>query len=226
MTLTLARAPMARLLRTPRAWWPVVGWGLFVVLHALSVRTGGTTNGTDQMMRGAFAFLVLPLVSYSLVGASFEGGLKKSVRSLVLLGAAPRKAALASTLVTVSAAALVSAVLAAVVSVLAHGATDPPLAVDLPASFGTGLLGGATYAAYFSVGSAVGKGSMRGFLLGVDWLFGSGSGLLAMLTPRGHVTSLLGGPLCADLPPRLSSVVLLLLLAVYTSIAVRLTHRL
>ncbi|AKU94253.1 hypothetical protein AKJ09_00917 [Labilithrix luteola] len=225
MTLTLARASLARLLRTHRAWWPVIGWTLFVVVRALAVRSGGTTNGTDQVMRGTFAFLVLPLVSYSLVGANFEGGLKKSVRGLVLLGARPKQAALGSTLVAIGAAGLVSAILAAVVCVLAHGATDPPLVVDLPASFGTGLLGGAAYAAYFSVGSAIGKGSMRGFLLAIDWIFGSGSGVLALITPRGHVTSLLGGPLCADLPARASSVILFVLLVVYVLLAVRLTRR-
>ena len=65
----------------------------------------------------------------------------------------------------------------------------------------------------FRAGSAIGKGTMRGVLLALDWIIGGGAGVGALITPRGHVTSLLGGPLCAELVQRASSLLLVVLLA-------------
>ena len=116
-------------------------------------------------------------------------------------------------------------VLGALVCALAHGSQDPPLAVDMAASFGVCALGGGAYAAYFSVGSAIGRGTMRGVFLALDWIVGGASGAGALIMPRGHVTSLLGGPLCADLSQRTSSLMLVALLLAYGSLAVLLVRR-
>lgn len=177
-------------------------------------------------MRGTFAFLILPLVAYGVVGATLgSSGLRRGIRGVVSLGAAPRSAALASVLVAAASSAALCGILAAVVCGLAHGSHDPPLATDLVASVGVGALGGAAYAAYFSLGSAIGKGAMRGVFLAVDWIVGGGAGVGAILTPRGHVTSLLGGPLCADLSARASSIMLIVLFLAYASLAVLLVRR-
>lgn len=226
MTLVLARVPALRLVRTPRAWLPIALWTLLAIVSALFARSAGSGSGADHVMRGSFAFLVLPLVSYGIVGAVLGGaGLRRGIRGLVALGAEPRRAALASVGVAVVSAAVAGGVLAALVCVLAHGAHDPPLASDLPASLWVGALGGGAYAAYFCAGAAIGKGAMRGVFLAFDWIVGSGSGFGALFTPRGHVQSLLGGQLCAELSPRASSLTLVAILCAYAALALLLTRR-
>jgi hypothetical protein len=226
MTLVLARIPALRLVRSPRAWLPIVAWAAFAVVIAVSARARGSTTGADHVMRGAFSFLVLPLIAYGVVGATLgTTGLRRGIRGVVALGAPPRSAALASVLVAIGASALLAGVLGAVVCALAHGSGDPPLASDLVTSLWISALGGGTYGAYFSAGSAIGKGAMRGVFLALDWIIGGGAGIGALVTPRGHVTSLLGGPLCADLSQRTSSMLLVVLLVAYAGVAVALVRR-
>lgn len=226
MTLVLARVPAARLLRTPRAWLPIGVWTLLAIVSAIVARSRGSLSGADHVMRGSFAFLVLPLVAYAIVGATVgTGGLRRGIRGVVALGAEPRRAALASVGVAVLSAAVACGLLAAVVCVLAHGSQDPPLGSDLPTSLWIGALGGGAYAAYFCAGSAIGKGTMRGVFLAIDWIVGSGSGFGALFTPRGHVQSLLGGSLCADISQRASSVALVAILCAYAGFALLLTRR-
>ncbi|MDB4934832.1 MAG: hypothetical protein JWP87_1804 [Labilithrix sp.] len=226
MTTVLARIPALRLVRTPRAWLPIAAWAVLALAIALAARSRGSTTGADHVMRGAFAFLVLPLVSYGVVGATLgAGGLRRGIRGVVALGATPRSAALASVLVAIATSAALCGLLGAIVCALAHGSGDPPLGSDLPASLWISALGGAAYAAYFSVGSAIGKGTMRGVFLAFDWIIGGGAGVGALVTPRGHVTSLLGGPACAELSQRASSMLLVVLVVVYASLAVVLVRR-
>jgi hypothetical protein len=178
-------------------------------------------------MNGIFGRFVFPLLTYAVVGTAVGGtGLRKGIRSLVGLGAPARLAAFATTLVAMAAAGIAAGVVSMIVCVVAHGAADPPLGADLFASAWIGLLGGATYGAYFSAGSAIGKaGSGRGIFLGVDFIIGGGAGVGALLTPRGHVQSLLGGTLCADLSQRASSALLVVLALVYLALAVLLSRR-
>lgn len=226
MTLALARVSALRLIRTPRSWLPIVGWSLLAVVFAVSARARGSTTGADHVMRGAFSFLVVPLIAYGVVGATLgTAGLRRGIRGMVALGAAPRSAALASVLVAIATSALLSGALGAVVCAVAHGSGDPPLARDLVASLWIAALGGGTYGAYFSAGSAIGKGAMRGVFLALDWIIGGGAGVGALITPRGHLTSLLGGPLCADLSQQTSSVLLVVLLLAYGGVAVALVRR-
>ena len=226
MTLVLARVPALRLLRTRRAWLPIAGMAILAVVTALALRSTGSPAGANHVMRGIFGFLVLPLVAYGVVGAVHGGsGLRRGIRGVVALGAPPRSAALASVGVAVVASAALCAILAVIVCALAHGPLDPPLSSDLPTSLWVGGLGGGTYAAYFSAGSAIGKGAMRGVFLAFDWIVGSGAGVGALLTPRGHVHSLLGGPLCADLPQQTSSILLVLLLVTYGVLSLLLIRR-
>lgn len=226
MIAALSRVSMARLTRTPRAWLPVVGWLLLGIVGALGSRLSAQTTGADHVLRGQFGFVVLPLVAYGIVSATLAGsGLGAAVDGLVRLGASPPKAALASSLVAMTTSAIVTAFLAAVLCVIAHGDHDPPLVLDVPASFGVAFLGGATYAAYFCAGSAIGRGAMRGGLLAVDWILGSTGGAGALFTPRGHVASLLGGQACFELSRRASSVVLFVLMICYLGLAIRFFRR-
>lgn len=226
MTLLLARVSALRLIRTPRAWLPIIVWALLAIVVAVAARSSGSTTGASHVLRGTFSFLVLPLVSFAVVGATLgRTGLRQGIRGVVALGAAPRSAAFASIFVAVITSALLAALLAVMVNVVAHGAHDPPLGSDLFATAWIAALGGGAYAAYFSAGSAIGKGMMRGVFLAFDWIVGGGAGVGALITPRGHVTSLLGGAACAELTQRASSVALLLILAGYTLLALLLVRR-
>ena len=226
MTAILARVPIARLLRTPRGWLPIACWVVIAIAVALVARASGGGTGADHTMRGAFAVLVLPLLSYGIVSAVFGGaGLRTGIRGVVALGAEPKQAALASILVALVACAAVTSVLGVLVCALAHGPHDPPVGRDLFASLWVSGLGGAAYGAYFSAGSALGKGFLRGAFLAFDWVVGSSVGLGATLTPRGHVMSLLGGHRVAELSQRTSSVMLLLLVLLYVAFALALSRK-
>jgi hypothetical protein len=223
MTLVLARVPALRMVRTPRAWLPILLWAVVALGSAVAART---SSGAGHAMRGSFAFLVMPLVAYAIVGAVASGaGLRHGIRGVVALGAAPLRAALASLAVAVVFAAGACGVLAAFVCVLAHGSQDPPLATDVPISLWVGALGGGAYAAFFCAGSAIGKGRMRSVLLAFDWIVGSGAGVGAIFTPRGHVLSLLGGLPCAELSQRASSLLLVALLLAYAAVTLLLIRR-
>jgi hypothetical protein len=228
MTLLLARVPALRLLRTPRAWLPIAAWAAVAVIAAIAARSHGQTTGASHVLTGAFAVLVLPLVAYATVGATLgKAGLRKGLRGVVALGATSHDAALASIGVAVVSSMVLCGLLAALSCVVAHGSHDPPLAFDLFTSVWVGALGGAAYAAYFAVGSAItiGKGTMRGVFLALDWIVGSGAGVGALITPRGHVVSLLGGPLCAELSQRASSVLLVMMVVSYGALALVLARR-
>jgi hypothetical protein len=227
MIVALARLPLARLVRSPRAWLVVGAWTALAIAVAVVVRAGGQPSGADRALQGSFGRFVLPLLTYAVVGAAVGGtSMRRGIKGLVGLGAAPRQAALATTLVAVVACALAGGVLAVVVCGLAHGAADPPLGRDLVASSWVGALGGAAYAAYFSAGAAFGKGgAVRGMFLVFDFVVGGGAGVGALLTPRGHLVALLGGPPSADLPARASSVALVVLLGAYVALAVAVSRR-
>ncbi|MBX3202568.1 MAG: hypothetical protein KF894_30860 [Labilithrix sp.] len=223
MIAALVRVPLARLVRAPRGWLPIAGWTLLAIVAALSART---SSGADHVLRGTFGFVVLPLLTYGIVSATLGGaGLRPALRGLVAIGASPPRAALGSIGVAMTVSAVTCGLLAAAVCLVAHTSSDPPLAWDLPASFGVASLGGATYAAYFCAGSAVGRGAMRGALLALDYVVGAGAGFGSLFTPRGHVMSLLGGPAAFELPRRMSSVLLVLLAVIYVGLAVRLARR-
>lgn len=226
MMLALARVPIARLVRTRRGLGSVLFFVVLAILAAFLARSGGHTSGADRVMRGTFGVLVLPLLTFGIVGAALGGaGMQRGIRGLVVLGASPRRAALASASIATAASVIVCAVLAAIVCAIAHGATDPPLVKDIPASMFTAALGAAAYAAYFSAGSSIGKGVWRAIFLGLDWVVGEGGGIGAVLTPRGHVMSLLGGPLCADLPRLASTIALVVLFGAFLGLTALLARR-
>ena len=212
-----ARAPLARLGRSRRAWLPVVGWGALALVAAVVTR-----SGADHVIRGTFGFVALPLLAYGVVAGVLGGaGLKACVRPLVLLGANSGRAAAGAVAVGCIFSAFLCAALGAFVCFFAHRAGDPPLGADLVSTAGISAIGGAAYAAFFCAGSAIGKGTMRGVFLAMDWLMGSSGGFSAVLVPRGHVNALLGGGQVFEMSARASSVALVVLLVAYALFAVR-----
>jgi hypothetical protein len=205
--------------RSRRAWGPVAGWALFAMLSALGSRVFGAASGADHVLRGAFGGIALPLLAFSIVSAFVHGGsLAESARGFLSLGASRREAAIATTLLALGLAAIASAVLAALVCVLAHGPADAPLASDALSAFGVAWLGGGAYAAWFLLGSLARRGALRSLLLVVDWALGMSQGPGAWLTPRAHLASLLGGPPCFELSRRGSSLALVGLTVLFLSL--------
>lgn len=225
MIAALARASLARL-RSPRASLSVAVWTVLALASAASARASGLATGADHVLRGTFAVACLPLLTYGLVSSVLGGrGLRDATRGLVAIGGSPEASAFATVLVGVGASALVGGTVAALVCLVAHGSGDAPLLWDLPASFGVAFVGGAAYAAYFAAGSAIRRGAARGVFLAVDFLVGGSGGFGAAFTPRAHVVSLLGGATSFDLSRRASSALLIVLMLVYLTVAVRLGRR-
>jgi len=221
--MSLTRLPLARLSRSWRAWIPVLGWSAFAIAGALLARRGGAVRGADHALLGAYGAVALPLLAYGLVAAVLGGeSLARSGTSLVSLGASPYRVARSTLLVALGACAVAGGLLAVGVTAVAHGTADPPLARDLVTCAEIGALGGAAYAAYFLLGASFGaRGLGRSVLLVVDWFLGVGRGSSAMLTPRAHVRSLLGGIAPLGASGRASFVALVVIVVVCGGIAVR-----
>ncbi len=207
MRIALARPPLALLTRTPRAWASVTAWTALGVAFAAAARSRGFAHGADHVLIGAFGALVLPLLTYSLVGAVLGGrSLPAAGVSMVAFGATPGRAAVATMAIGVLAATAACAVLAAIVALIAHGSADPPVARDAVESAYAGALGSASYAAWFFLGASFGKrGGGRPLLLVVDWVLGASGSAAAVVTPRAHLRNLLGGLGPLDMGERASA---------------------
>ena len=223
MIAPLARPPMARLLRGPRAWIAVSAWCALAVAFALAARQQGAARGADHVLIDTYGALVVPLLAYVIVGTAVASqSLRASTASLVAFGAPPARAAAAAIAVAAASSALVCALVGAAVALLAHGIADPPRGHDALASAYAGALGGVAYAAWFSLGASFGRrGGGRGALLVLDWILGATGGAGALVTPRGHLRNLLGGVPPMDLSQRASAVALAVLTLLCTLVAMR-----
>lgn len=226
MIAILARPALARLGRL-RPLVAIGAWTLLAVAFALAARSRGVAHGADRVLLDAFAALVLPLTSLTLVGALLGArSLAGSGTALVSFGAAPGRVAAVTCALAVAGCALVGAVLAALVAVLAHGSSDPPVAGDAVASAYAGLLGGAAYGGWFALGASFGRrGGGRIVALVVDWVLGAGPGAVAILTPRAHVRNLLGGTPPMGWPERASAAALVVLAVAFAAASVSRSRR-
>lgn len=223
MIAALVKAPVLRLLRTPRTRMAVAGWFAIGLAFGVAARWRGSTHAADHVLLEAFGPLVMPLLAYVLVGGVVGGqSLSRATAPFVAFGASPARAAAATILVAAAACVVSESFLAAGVDVLAHGSTDPPLLRDALASAYAGALGGAGYAAWFALGASFGRrGGGRPVLLVADWVLGASDGAAALLTPRGHVRNLLGGVPPLDVSQRASAIALVLLAIGWASVAWR-----
>ena len=223
----LARLPMARLTRTPRAWLPIAAWFALASGAAILARTSGGAPGASHVLLGAYGAFALPLLVYAVVGATLGGGgLARACAPLVSFGASPARAALAAIAVAATASAVLGALLAVLVTAVAHGESDPPLALDLIQCAWIGALAAVAYAAVFAFGASLGgRGFGRSAVLVVDFLFGHGSGAMSLFTPRAHLRNLLGGSAPLDLSQRASIAFLVLLALLYAMSAASFSRR-
>lgn len=188
----------------------VVVWVLVVAI-ALVEAQRAPLRAPTRSLHAAFG-VVLPLFSFYLIGQVTAGHrLGEEAWAVARFGWSRR---------AVVAGELVVAILASVAVWVVATATALPLAyaghagagADLLATLPVAALGGLTYAAWFAAGAtffARGRGRWAGLLL--DALLGGGAGVLAVAWPRSHVVSLLGGTLVVGWSPRVSSVVLLVI---------------
>jgi len=206
----LARLPVARLLRTPRTWIAAGAWYALAIGMAVLMRRRAASHGADDVLVEACGALVLPLVAYTLAGAALGArSVAASTAAVAAFGASRVRAAAATVGVGVTASAIAGGLLAATVAIVAHGAADPPVARDALVSGYVGALGGAAYAAWFSLGAGFGgRGGGRLVALLVDWVLGAGGGTTALFAPRAHLRNLLGGAPPVDLSQRASAMAL------------------
>lgn len=204
MILAISRIPFLRLARTPRAWFAIAGWMAVAVGFALALRFADR-DGVDRFLLDLWAPIAMPLLAMAIVsGAMGPEGTRAFARSVMPFGARGALVAIASIGSSAIASAIACAVTAAIGVVLVRGTTP-----DLAIAIWVGALGGATYAAYFALGSAFGpKGSGRGFVLFANWFLANAGTAGTCLSPYAQIRSLLGGPKAAEWSQRASSGIL------------------
>jgi peptidoglycan/LPS O-acetylase OafA/YrhL len=224
--VTLAKVPWLRLVRSRQLWGAVVVLALVLVGYALLEKRDLGGHGLDRALDFGASF-VLPALVYGVAAAVMgDARLQRSGAALVSLGAPRGRVALATVLVTVGAAALVSGALGAVVVVVAHGPKDPPALTDALHTFAFTSLGGAAYAAYLAFFCCIVGGAWgRGLALFVDWSLGDGDGMGALLFPRGHLKNVLGGEGPEGVLPWESLLALSAIVVVYGLLAVERARR-
>jgi hypothetical protein len=208
-----------RFFRTRRAWAAALAWLTLSILIGLAAGTKAT--GISSALVSTHVNTALPFLSYAVVGGIVsQTGLAPSVFGLTLLGLSARRAAISLLVAALGMGAALGLFSSALICILGHGPMDPPLAHDLMVTSWVGALGGASYAALFTLGSSFWKGMGRGIFFAADWVLG-GSGVFSVLFPHGHVTSLFGGERAFHVSQRASSVALVALTVVMCLWALR-----
>lgn len=192
-----------------RRTWVAAVLGLVAVeVASLLERSSERAYAADRALLGPTLGVVVPLVAYALFEAVY-----KRERSTVLFdpvarhGADRRLLSLGANGTLAGGCAAMAAVFAALTAVSARGFGDPALVSDFSASFWGGALAGGAYAGLFSLASHFGRRGRIAALI-LDWLFGSGSGLFAIVWPRAHARSLFGGEPVLDGSQALAALVL------------------
>ena len=190
--------------------WVAAGLGLVAVeLVSLLEYSREPAYAADRALLGVTLGVVVPLVCYALFEAVYGKDRTASLLDpLGRHGADRRRLSLGANAALSLGCAATSAVLTAVAAVSAHGFGDPAVLVaDSFASLWGGALSGAAYAALFAVASPFGRRGRIAALV-LDWLFGSGAGLFAVIWPRGHARNLFGGEPVLDWSQAVAALVL------------------
>lgn len=177
--------------RTP---WVLAALGaLAVTVFGAVERYQDPAYATDRTLLGVTFGVVLPLWCYALFESLHR---KERTRALVAPlarhGADRRTLTLGVLGVLALSTAAIGAVLGVLAAVVTHSPGDGRMLADVVACAWGGAAIGAAYSGLLSLGSLFGRGG-RLTALGLDWLFGSGAGYLALPFPRSSARSLLGG---------------------------------
>jgi hypothetical protein len=184
-------------------------------LEGQVVTTPEAARGVQMRLLGGVVFgLVLPLLAFAVSGRLGGGVRELMLASWARYGGNRQGYALGRQAL----AALLTAAIAALLALLALGlgsATAAP-GHELPLSFANALavvwvavLGSFTYIAAFAVAQAYAGNTGRALFLIGDWVFGTGTGLLALPWPRAHLGVLLGSRAPLGLTARDSALCLL-----------------
>jgi hypothetical protein len=177
--------------RTP--WVLATVGALAVALLGTVERYREPAYATDRTLLGVAFGFVLPLWCYAL----FES-LHRKERTRVLIAPLARHGEDRRTLtlgvlgaLTVT-SALAGAVLGMLAAVVTQSLGNAGVLTDVIACAWSGAAIGAAYSGLLSFGSSFGRAG-RLTVIGLDWLFGTGTGFLALPFPRSSARSLLGG---------------------------------
>lgn len=200
---------------------------LLVALSAALVISGGiierritTWGAVDRSLASTFR-LVLPLFCFAVATAAcHRRGLREAAWSVARFGAARRDVALGIVVSIVASSMLGGALLSMAAVLSANGPSSRPLLIELFTSGWIGGLVAAAYASWFVVGSTFfDRGRGRWIPLVLDFVLGSGTGMIAAFFPRSHARGLLGdiGPTHFSQPQ--SCLALFIMLVVLVSLA-------
>jgi len=181
----------------------------FGAVVAVLERAGAPLTAPDRAVDAAVG-IVAPLIAFSVV--TFACGAERlgdSLWPLAQFGVPKRQLAIG----LIVSAMLLTVVIVLMVLALAlwisYGAM-PGFGQDVLTSAWIAAAGAAAYVAWFALGaSAFRLGRGRWAVLVLDFVLGSGVGVLALPWPRAHIRNLVGGVVVMDLPQASSSVVLL-----------------
>ncbi len=210
--------PLARIVRNRGGRWALLPWIVFAIV--LAVVSRGRSDGASHVLVGSFARFVMPLLSFSIATAVVgKGSLVEALAPLTTLGASRERAGLTIAFGSMLASAGTSAFLGAMVVIVSHGTSDPPLVTDVVNTLWICALGGAAYGAYFSAASTLfGRFGRSAFLI-ADFILGGGSAVSSLFVPRAHIRSLLGGAHALTLSQRWSAVALVALTIAFVLLA-------
>ena len=173
-----------------------------VLLAGLLERREDVVHAADRTLLGAVFGLALPVLGYFVLGRASAGKrLDGALEPVARHGASRKRALLGTVLASAALLGALGMLLAALGVVCARGISDPRLFGDVALSSAIGLGGGVCYACWFALGAQLGAGGGgRIWMLGLDFVLGSGTTALAVPWPRAHLRNLLGAEPVLGMP--------------------------
>jgi hypothetical protein len=173
-----------------------------VALVALLQRRAAPFDAPDQVLEGIAFGIALPLTAYGISMRSFSRTrIDVSLGEIARFGGSRRGGVAGSVLVVMLSSAVCGALFGAIAILVTRAPHDPLLFRDAFTSTWIGALGGASYAAYFALGSQFGSsGGGRFWFLMLDWIVGGGTTIMSLPLPRAHIENLIGAPAVMGLP--------------------------
>lgn len=190
----------------------------------LEHRAEPSASADNALLASTFG-LVIPALAFGAVARVFPTRSDLALAPLARHGADRRWTVFGAGCGLALTLAVSSALLALGTRLLGGASTDQVLRDAVTCTW-IGGLAGIVYTAWFLLGSGFGRrAGGRWWAWAIDWALGIGTGTLAIPWPRGHLRNLLGGAGVAHLGQPTSSLVLLVLVALYLAVALARTPR-
>ncbi len=204
----------------------VVATALLASLTGLLVgHRADPSSSADSTLVSVTIGIVVPLLAFALVARAFPSRLERALGPVARHGA-DRWLSLAGASTPALGVCILSGAMLAAITRLLGGSLSNPGVADVVTCSWIGGLSGLAYGAWFILASSVGSRAQgRWIALIVDWLFGIGTGVLALPWPRAHLRNLLGGAPPMQLDQWHASGVLALLCGIYVVLTLLRTPR-